>query len=68
MPKVSDRATLMKEMDSFLKWMAMMDEDGTEDFEEIMDIRASLEEVRFINLRKYETKKKPEFHAVVVCR
>ena len=54
MRKVSEREALIKELDSLLKLMAMMDDDGTEDFEELMEVRACLEDVRYLNLRKYE--------------
>jgi len=57
MPRFSQREILIKEIDNLLKFMVMTDKDDTEDFEEIIDIRVSLEFVRYIDLRKYETKK-----------
>jgi len=58
MPKVSERESLLKEIDASLKLMAMLDDDETEDFEELMEVRACLEDVRYVDLRKYETKKR----------
>ena len=55
MPKVSERESLTKMINATLKLIAMLDEDGTEDFEELMEVRACLEDVRYVNLRKYET-------------
>jgi len=57
MPTISDREVLIKELDSFLKFMAMMDEDESDDFIDVMEYRVSIEGCRYINLRTYETKK-----------
>ena len=58
MSKVSERESLTKEIDYLLKFMAMMDDDNTEDFEELMEVRVCLENVRYLNLRNNETKKR----------
>ncbi len=55
MQKVSDRQNQIKELDFLLKCMAMMGDDDTEDFEELMEIRFLLEDVRYVNLREYKT-------------
>jgi hypothetical protein len=58
MPHRSDRELLIKELDSFFKFLILVEEDDSEDFNELMEVRMGIESVRYVNLRKYETKKR----------
>lgn len=53
MPKISERKALLKSLDSCLMVMAMYDEDGTDDFEEIYEIAAQLSLTRYLYGRDF---------------
>lgn len=56
MPKVSERQTTISETELLLRQLVIEDEDGTEEFEEIVDIQATILSSRYLNLREYVQK------------
>ena len=56
MPILSDRKLFLRELEDVLRTLAQFDEDGSSDFEEILDIKARLEETRYFNLREHHEK------------
>ncbi len=58
MPRLSERQQLMGQMDRLLKMMAIFGDDKTDDYEEILDLRAHLASCRYMNLAQHIRKNK----------
>jgi hypothetical protein len=56
MPRLSERQALIDDVESILKEMAINGDENTADFSEMMELRASLEETRYLNLRRHVRK------------
>ena len=56
MPRISERQNLLGQIGKLLKTMAMFGDDETDDFEELLDLKAQLESVRFLNLKEHVIK------------
>jgi uncharacterized damage-inducible protein DinB len=54
MPNISERQALLHEINHMLKAMAMFDDEETEEFEELLEVKTLLEETTYMNLRKYQ--------------
>ena len=53
MPRLSERQALIDDIESILKELAIHGDEKTADFSELFDLRASLDEARYLNLRKH---------------
>jgi len=58
MPKVSDRQRTLKQLDKLIKMMAMCGEDGTPEFDELLDLKVQLLSLRYMNLKQHVAKNK----------
>jgi hypothetical protein len=58
MPRISERQNLLGQIGKLLKTMAMFGDDETDDFEELLDLKAQLESVRFLNSKDHVIKNK----------
>ena len=58
MPKVSDRQRTLKQLDKLIKMMAMCGEDGTPEFDELLDLKVQSLSLRYMNLKQHVAKNK----------
>ena len=56
MPKVSERQTLLTDVESMLEILILNDQEGSKDFSDFMDLKIALLASRFLNLRKHLAK------------
>ena len=58
MPNQSERASVIRQLESLFEYMIIFDEDETSDFDDLMTLLGFVESSRYINLRNYETNKR----------
>ena len=58
MPKVSERQTLLTDVESMLEILILNGEDDSKDFADFMDLKIALSASRFPNLRKHVLRKR----------
>ena len=56
MPKVSERQTLLTDVESMLEMLILNGQEDSKDFSDFMDLKIALSASRFLNLRKHLAK------------
>ena len=56
MPRVSERQRTLKQIDKAIKVMAMCGEDGSAEFDELLDLKVQILSLRYLNLKQHVVK------------